>query len=77
MKNKIFLDALSKSNARWDGKQEFFLFGLSCDTFVENKKHRTASEMDVNDSNDLEKVCRDMYISILSFKQVESNYRYL
>ena len=24
MKNKIFLDALSKSDARWDGKQEFF-----------------------------------------------------
>ena len=24
MKNKIFLDALSKSYARWDGKQELF-----------------------------------------------------
>ena len=24
MKNKIFLDALSKSDARWDGKQNFF-----------------------------------------------------
>ena len=24
IKNKIFLDALSKSDARWDGKQEFF-----------------------------------------------------
>ena len=27
MKNKIFLDAISKS-ARWDVKQEFFLVGL-------------------------------------------------
>ena len=24
IKNKIFLDALAKSDARWDGKQEFF-----------------------------------------------------
>ena len=24
MNNKIFLDALSKSDARWDGKQESF-----------------------------------------------------
>ena len=24
IKNKIFLDALSKSDARWDGKQEIF-----------------------------------------------------
>ena len=24
MKNKIFLDALCKSEARWDGKQELF-----------------------------------------------------
>ena len=28
MKNKIFLDALSKSDAQWDGKQDFFLYGL-------------------------------------------------
>ena len=27
IKNKIFLDALSKSDARWDGKQEYFLYG--------------------------------------------------
>ena len=28
IKNKIFLDALLKSDARWDGKQEIFLYGL-------------------------------------------------
>ena len=28
MKNKFFLDALSESDARWDGKQEIVLFGL-------------------------------------------------
>ena len=28
IENKVFLDALSKSNARWDGKQEIFLYGL-------------------------------------------------
>jgi len=28
IKNKFFLDALSKSDARWDGKQENFLHGL-------------------------------------------------
>ena len=26
--NKIFLDALSKSDARWDGKQDFFYLSL-------------------------------------------------
>ena len=30
MKNEIFVEALSKSDARWDGKQDFFLFGLIC-----------------------------------------------
>ena len=29
IKNKIFIDALSKSDARCDGKQEFFLYSLS------------------------------------------------
>ena len=24
IKNKIFLDALAKSDARWDGKQEYY-----------------------------------------------------
>ena len=28
MKSKIFLDALSKSGAHWDGKQEFFYMAL-------------------------------------------------
>ena len=28
MKYKIFLDALSKSDSRWDGKQEFFYMAL-------------------------------------------------
>ena len=28
MKNKFFLDALSKRDVRCDGKQEFFLHGL-------------------------------------------------
>ena len=28
VENKIFLDALFKSDARWDGKQEIFLYGL-------------------------------------------------
>ena len=28
IKNKIFLDALSKSDAHWDGKQEFFNMAL-------------------------------------------------
>jgi len=28
IKNKFFFDALSKSDARWDGKQENFLYGL-------------------------------------------------
>ena len=29
MRNKFFLNALSKSGARWDGKQDFFLHGLN------------------------------------------------
>ena len=28
IENKIFLDALSKSDPRWDGKQEFFYMAL-------------------------------------------------
>ena len=28
MKNKIFLDVLSKSDARWDAKQEIFYMAL-------------------------------------------------
>ena len=28
IKNENFLDALFKSDARWDGKQEIFLYGL-------------------------------------------------
>ena len=38
MKNKIFLDALSKSDARWDGKQKFFYMALRYQVlvFVEN-----------------------------------------
>ena len=38
IRNKIFLDALSKSDERWEGKQENLLYGLriGCDlaTFI-------------------------------------------
>ena len=33
MKNKIFLDALCKSNARWDGKQDFSIWPKNGDFF--------------------------------------------
>ena len=47
MKNKIFLDALSKSNGHWDGKHEIFLYDVTvqitillfmCYRYVEFKK---------------------------------------
>ena len=34
IKNKIFHDALSKSDARWDGKEEFFLYGHTCFSYI-------------------------------------------
>ena len=40
IKNKIFLDALSKSDVRWDGKQEFFYMALS---YSDKTNHPSAS----------------------------------
>ena len=45
MINKNFLDALSKTDARWDGKQEFFLFGLI--GFLNDKDSKPSSNEDL------------------------------
>ena len=36
IKNKIFLDALAKSDARWDGKQEYYFMWPKND-FLQNE----------------------------------------